>query len=126
MKKALEGGDLSEFHHFQMITVFPVPDPDQDPVNPVGYIKTRFMCAANHSGYPESLCAADFNDQCNPTYSFYGCNEVVPCAPPRPGGGRTRLASYSAEELGEGAFASRRCLGCLGTSIIKSEVLWIS
>ncbi|CAK9049443.1 unnamed protein product [Durusdinium trenchii] len=54
-----------------------------DPVDPPGYVKTRFMCATNYSGSPSSRCAADFLDQCNPTYSFSGCNLRVPCAPPR-------------------------------------------
>ncbi len=72
----------------------------QDPVNPVGYVKTRFMCASNYSGNPASRCAADFNDQCNPTYSFSGCGRVVPCAPPQlqPGSRAARLSSYSAED----------------------------
>ncbi|CAJ1410287.1 unnamed protein product [Effrenium voratum] len=59
----------------------------KDPEDPVGYVKSRFMCAQNYTGNPDTRCAADFSDSCNPTYSFSGCKAVVPCAAPKPGMG---------------------------------------
>ncbi|CAE7625023.1 unnamed protein product [Symbiodinium microadriaticum] len=72
----------------------------QDPVAPIGYSKTLFMCATNYSGDPVSRCAADWDDACRSTYSFSGCRELVPCAPPRVGRGRgARSESSDAQQM---------------------------